>query len=154
VHALADRGIRPKHAPIAHEPDAVREKLGDLSGVQVLLVREETAEAALPEGLRAAGADVTDVAGYRAVVRADARQLAALFADPPKLVAFPNPTAARMFRRAFEQLEVDAGPYLAGVKIAAVGPETAAAAERYGFPPNYVSSGRITAFVTDIAALC
>lgn len=154
VHALADRGIRPKHAPQAHEPTAVSQKLGDLKGVPVLLVREETAEAAMPDGLRAAGAEVTTVAGYRAVVNAGEARVRQVFADKPKVIAFPNPTAARMLRRAFDVAGVDAAPLLEGVKLAAVGPETAAAATKYGFPPDYVSAGRITPFVRDIAALC
>jgi uroporphyrinogen III methyltransferase/synthase len=150
VGALRAHGIRPAFAPREHRPEAVLEVMGPVAGERVLLVREQTAEGALPDALRRAGAEVSDVAGYRLEVRVDDEVVRRAFDPRPDVVALPNPTAARVLRRALSAAGSAAS--IEGVPVWAVGPSTAEAAERYGFRVDHVSGGRLKHLVRDLTA--
>lgn len=152
VDALRDLGIRPDLSPRVHRPTAVLSELGLIADEAVLLVREETAENALPDALRRAGADVTAIAGYRLAIRVDDVLRHELSAQPFDLLALPNPTAARILRRTLDTCFPAGAAFLDGVPIYAVGPSTAEAATRYGFPPDHVAAGRLADLMRDLVA--
>ncbi len=152
VSALRERGLKPRLAPRRHDAEAILEALGKVDGSRLLLLREETAADALPERLRDAGAEVTAVAGYRLAVHAGAGLVEQTFGPPLDLLAFPNPTAARILDRTFRSADLDRASLLGRVPVAAVGPSTAAAAERYGFPADLVSGGRLADLMRDVVA--
>lgn len=114
------------------------------AGATMLLARAETARASLPDGLRARGWTVLDVAAYRTVgttvSSADAR--ACRHAD---LVAF---TSASTVRHLHDGVGRDNLP----ARIACIGPATAAEAARLGLAvdieaPVHTIAGLVSAIV-------
>ena len=95
----------------------------DLRGARALVARAEEARDTLPEGLRAAGADVTVVPLYRtrgSVPRHPERMLGA------DAVAFTSSSTVTRFAEAL------AGHDLAGVRGVSIGPVTSATARELG----------------------
>jgi uroporphyrinogen-III synthase len=107
----------------------------------VLVVQAAGAEPTLVEGLRAIGAAVQVIAPYRSVaVRPDARtQLRALSADA---VLFASGSAARAWVATFGITT----PPLA----VAIGPQTAAAAERIGLKIDLEAADHSLAGMVDV----
>ena len=71
---LEEHGLRVDLAPAEHRGEAVSAALragADLRGTRVLLPRADIARPALPDALRAAGADVTEVTAYRTIAVPD-----------------------------------------------------------------------------------
>lgn len=104
---------------------------------ELLLPVAEDGRADLFEALSAAGVRATRVVAYRSVTaEVDAAALGALAAAPPDVVLFGSPRTAEAF------LEVTGEPgrgWLARARRVAIGPTTAAALERLGFPSSAVA---------------
>jgi uroporphyrinogen III methyltransferase/synthase len=96
---------------------------GDLAGVRALVARAQEARDTLPEGLRAAGAEVDVVPLYRTLaarVRHPERMLSA------DAVAFTSSSTVARFAEALE------GSDLSGVRGVSIGPVTSATARELG----------------------
>ncbi len=111
-----------------------REMAGALAGKRVLLPRSDRARRDLPDTLRAAGADVTEVIGYQTGGMHDLepKVLEALREARVDVVSFYSPSAVENLRAA---IGAEAFSRLAGRAVfAAVGPVTAAALRSVGTP--------------------
>jgi uroporphyrinogen III methyltransferase/synthase len=96
---------------------------GDLAGVRALVARAEEARDTLPEGLRAAGADVDVVPLYRTLAARPRHPERMLSADA---VAFTSSSTVTRFAEAL------AGHALSGVRGVSIGPVTSATARELG----------------------
>jgi uroporphyrinogen III methyltransferase/synthase len=121
----------------------------DMAGKRVLLPRAAVARDVLPEALRARGALVDVVSAYRTGAPADcAARIRAAFEGPrkPEWITFTSSSTVENFARA-------AGvAALSGVKVAAIGPVTAATARRHGIAVHasaevFTASGLIEAIL-------
>ena len=95
----------------------------DLSGMRALVARAEEARDTLPEGLRAAGADVDVVPLYRTLAALPRQPERMLSADA---VAFTSSSTVRRFTEALP------GRDLAAVRGVSIGPVTSATARELG----------------------
>ncbi len=111
---------------------------GEWRGKRVLLPRAERASAALPEGLRAVGAEVDELALYRteAAPLDRAALLSELRAGSLSALAFASPSAARQFAAGVGDAGVAAASTAA---IVAIGPVTAEALRSVGLAPSVVA---------------
>jgi uroporphyrinogen III methyltransferase / synthase len=130
--ALESEGVRPHLVPERYVAESVLEALGAGSGLQgarILLPRAEIARAVLPDELRAAGAEVVEVAAYRTVPDTGAAELlrARLRTGTVDLITFTSGSAVQNF-------EALMGKKIGPVKIASIGPITSAAARELGLP--------------------
>jgi uroporphyrinogen III methyltransferase/synthase len=133
-------GIRVDLAPDDHRSSAVVAALkaaGSLKGKRVLFPKADLARDTLPEDLRVAGAEVTEVVAYRTVTaEGDAhlgiyRQLLDRQIDA---VTFSSASAIRAFVSIYgEDQAID---LLNHTVVATIGPVTADAAQRYGITPQ------------------
>ena len=107
-------------------------------GAHVLIVRAETGRDVLADGLRADGACVDFVVGYRTeTVRRPATEVQALRDGGPLDAAlFMSPSS---FRGWVENVGDDALAWLDGVFVVAIGDVTARALEASGRPPDAVA---------------
>lgn len=108
---------------------------GSLAGRRVLLPRAAEARDVLPAGLRAAGAEVDEVAAY-VTVPAEERgsDLRDLLAGPGvDWITFTASSTVRSFRAL-------AGGEMGGARIAAIGPITATTARELGMAVDVVAS--------------
>ncbi len=96
---------------------------GDLSGMRALVARAEEARDTLPDGLRAAGAEVDVVPLYRTLASLPRQPERMLSADA---VAFTSSSTVRRFAEALP------GRALAGVRGVSIGPVTSATARELG----------------------
>jgi uroporphyrinogen-III synthase len=89
-------GLSVDRVPDAATPEFVVEALesgGSLAGARVLLPRSEAAQDAIPEALRARGAQVDCVVAYRNVLPAGAAErLAAALEPPPSALLLTSPS--------------------------------------------------------------
>jgi uroporphyrinogen-III synthase len=136
-------GTSPKLVP----PQAVAESLAkallpyakqpDGSPMRFLLVRAEQARDALPEALRAAGAEVAIVPAYRNVVPAGSVDaLRALFVSPaawPDAITFTSSSTAANLRTLLDEAGI-ALPE--GVLRVSIGPITSQTMRDLGMPPH------------------
>jgi uroporphyrinogen III methyltransferase/synthase len=130
--ALERRGVGPELVPSKYVAEAVvgaLSGLDDLRGKRILLPRAAVARATLPEGLRALGATVDEVAAYRTErdglgVEEVRRRL---FAGEVDLITF---TASSTVSNFVELL----GANLAGSEVASIGPITSRTARELGLP--------------------
>jgi uroporphyrinogen-III synthase len=125
AEALTRRGAPVHLVPARHMSEGALEALlgaGVGSGSRVLLPRAEVARAVLPEGLRAAGAEVDDVPLYRTVVDGvgAGQARAAVAAGQVGAIVF---TAASTVRSFVELVGRD----LRGALTVSIGPATSAA---------------------------
>ena len=144
-------GIKVDLVPEDHAAEGVVNALkatGSIKGARVLFPKADIARDTLPEDLRAAGAEVTEVVAYRTVTaESDAhlgiyRQLLDRQIDA---VTFSSASAVRAFVSIYgEDQAVD---LLSHTTVATIGPVTADAALRYGITPQ------ITPPVSTVAAL-
>ncbi|GAG17872.1 unnamed protein product, partial [marine sediment metagenome] len=140
--ALRRSFIDPDIVPETFTTDALADAVkhaADLSGKKALLARSDIAEEDLAEQLRAAGADVADVAFYR-TVRPDClpqEALAAIRQRRADWVAFTSSSSVGNF---LALLGRDAADLLGGVKLAAIGPVTAEALRSRGLAPAAVAA--------------
>lgn len=129
--ALEEMGARTDVVPDEFVAEAVVEALDDetdLAAKRVLLPRAAVAREALPDGLRARGAEVDVVEAYRTVpaeaASGDLRRR--LDAGEIDLVTFTASSTVRNFHRSV-------GPDLGDARVAAIGPITAGTARELGY---------------------
>jgi uroporphyrinogen III methyltransferase / synthase len=128
--ALARRGIRPALVPEVAVAEAALQSLlqvGAVRGRRILFPRAAAARSVLPDGLRAAGAEVVEVEAYATVPGGDdgGRLARRLRAGEIDLVTLTSGSTARGFVRV-------AGTDLGGALVASIGPVTTAAARDLG----------------------
>jgi len=148
--AVEGRGIRVDIVPEEYISEGVVkafEKV-DLKGVRVLLPRAAEARDVIPEGLAAMGATVDVVTAYRTVRSEKTREeLEAIFAEgKADVVTFTSPSTVRHFLDILGGVEA----LPASLKVACIGPITAAAARKAGLPihihqQEYTIPGMVTA---------
>ena len=150
-------GLKVDLIPDDHRADGVVAALketGSLKGKRILFAKADIARDTLPEELRAAGAQVTEVVAYRTVTaEGDAhlgiyRQLLERQIDA---VTFSSASAIRAFVSIYgEDQAVD---LLNHTIVATIGPVTADAAVRYGITPQITpASATIPALVDALVA--
>ncbi|MEX2445817.1 MAG: uroporphyrinogen-III C-methyltransferase [Dehalococcoidia bacterium] len=141
--ALAARGLRADL--VATEAvgegvlDALLARAGDeaVAGSRVLLPRAEGARDVLPDGLRAAGATVDDLALYLAAPPAEA-PAEALDLVRTGQIDIATFTSSLTVRNLATLLGGDLSP-LAGAVVACIGPVVAETARAYGLTPHVVA---------------
>ena len=143
AQALAARGVRADLVPAEAIGEALVGEIARhpggaaLEGGAVLLPRAEGARDVLPDGLRAAGARVDELALYLAAPPAEAppAALAAVRGGEIDIVTF---TSSSTVKNLASLLDGDLTP-LKGATIACIGPVVAKTAEDYGLPPHVVA---------------
>ena len=125
--ALAKRGIRADLIAEPHTTAALAAALIDRAPARVLLARSADGDPALAQRLREAGAEVSDIAVYRAATApADPAVLAELAAGRIDAATFTSPSTVRGL------VELAGADALRSTWIACIGPVTAAAARAAG----------------------
>ena len=132
ARALVRRGIHPDVVPTEFVAEAMVNALGnvaDLAGARILLPRADIARSALPDGLQALGAVVTEVAAYATLPDgANATRIREqLQAGKIDLVTFTASSTVRNFVRLV-------GSDLGDARIASIGPITSGTARELGLP--------------------
>lgn len=126
-------GIDIALVPSDYRVEGLLEELpGDLAGLRFLVPRGDLADAALPDTLRARGAEVDAVVVYRTVVPETGRDTLREELGDHRIdcVTF---TSGSTVRNLASMLGVaDTRPYLAATKVAVIGPVTRAAVESLG----------------------
>lgn len=149
--ALRERGLRVDVVPDDFRAEGLRDALGgQVAGKKVLLARAAGARDVLPRALAEAGAEVTDVATYQAAPTAQLPEAArkALRERRIDAVTFTSSSTVTSFMK----LLGNERDLLGGVRIACIGPITAAAARDLGLEVaieacEYTTDGLIAALV-------
>jgi len=133
--ALENRGLRVDLVPETYLSEGVVaafERVA-ISGQRILLPRAEKARDVIPEGLTRQGAVVDVVSAYRTVNSGrDRSELVELIAQRRvDVLTFTSPSTVTNF---LEIMGPDFLPLPAGIRVACIGPVTAAAAEKAGLP--------------------
>jgi uroporphyrinogen III methyltransferase/synthase len=131
-------GIRADLMPAEYRAEALMDALrtaGPLRGKRVLLPRADIGRDVLAEGLREAGAEVTEVVAYRTTLaqgdRAGDRDIYRMLLDGQiDAVTFTSASTVRNFALIHGQEQ--AADLLRGTAVASIGPVTAEAAEQLG----------------------
>ena len=141
---LATYGLTVDLSPADHRGEGVSAALRsgrDLHGTRLLLPRADIARPALPDALRAAGAQVTEVVAYRTIAARDwpgdaVREM--LLRREIDAVTF---TSASAVRSAVQSLGAErAIDLLRTTVVAAIGPVTACAAQELGIETTVMPS--------------
>ncbi len=142
---LEKAGISPSAVPEDYSSYGLVDMLkGDARGTRVTLVRSDSGSDVLSDGLREAGADVTDVAVYRlreaGMGNALLHMLTSLKQGRIDVLAFSSPMSASSFISRVESHygKEKGDEYLHRVRIAAIGLPTSRRLEELGFPPDIV----------------
>lgn len=124
--SIAEGLLEEFPAPHTQETGRYRENTsrGRASSGRVVLARAETARSALPEGLRAAGWEVSDVPAYRTVGTVLSLKQRRKVAQADAVVFTSSSTVTRLV----EQI----GPESVPAVVASIGPVTTATAARHG----------------------
>jgi uroporphyrinogen III methyltransferase/synthase len=137
---LADFGLRADLVPAEAVGESLAQALveaGAGQGTRVLLARATDARDVVPETLRRAGAEVTEVGLYRTVLppKVDEAALEAVAQGEVTLVTFTSSSTAQHFARLVEERRGrDVLDHVRRtVNVAAIGPITAATARELGF---------------------
>jgi uroporphyrinogen III methyltransferase/synthase len=137
---LARYGIRVDLVPDEFRSEAVVAALanhGVVEGARVLVPRADIGRDVIAEGLRSAGAVVTDVVAYRTVLE-EAQQenepdvYRMLLDEKIDVVTFTSPSAVRNFTQIYGAEQTT--DLLKNTVVAAIGPVTAEAAIQLGIP--------------------
>ncbi len=157
---LARHGVKVDLIPADHRAEAAAAELiaaHDLAGARVLLPRASLATAELPDALRAAGADVTDVVAYRTVPVADTGDVdlaGMLDRRALDVVTFTSPSAVRALAALLGGPERTAA-LLAGTHVASIGPVTTRALRTLGLNADITPQrATVAALVDAIARHC
>ena len=141
---LARHGLSVDLAPSDHRGEGVIAALRaalDLRGTRILLPRADIARPLLPDALRAAGADVTEVTAYRTVAAAGWPGNAVREMIARKEIDVTTFTSASAVRSAVHSLGAErAAGLLGGAVVAAIGPVTARAARQLGVETTVMPS--------------
>ena len=151
--SLAARGLRADLVPAEYISEGVLRAFAgeDLAGCRVLLPRAAEARDVIPAGLTARGATLEVVTAYRTLrTERDAAELTPLFAAGRIAgISFTSPSTVTHFLGIM-------GPAFrlpAGVRVACIGPVTAAAAQQAGLTVDiFQESYTIPDLVTAMAA--
>ncbi len=150
--SLTARGVRVELLPdgfVAESLVAAIASQGDLRGARILLPRAEVARDALPEGLRAVGAEVDVIPVYRTVAALAGPESAALAAEllagRIDVVTFTSSSTVHHFVQAVGAGTARSGRFGAAV----IGPVTAATARHYGLPVKIEAAEFTTAGLVD-----
>ena len=133
--ALRDHGVRADLVPAEFRGEVAAAALiatGDLHGRRILLPRAEVARDALPDALRAAGAQVDVVTAYRNVApdaHAQARIASLIREGAVDVVTFTAPSTVR---EVLAVLGENGAHELARLRVASIGPVTTEAARKAG----------------------
>jgi uroporphyrinogen III methyltransferase / synthase len=151
ARALIEHHLRPDFVPAEFEAAQLLAQFPEpLAGRRILLPRAEEAPPALPEGLRAAGANIHVLPVYRNVMdSAGAPEiLRELEAGTLDAVTFTSASSVRHFHQLFP------GADLSGTVVACIGPSTEAAARELSLPVAVVASTHtMTGLVEALVAL-
>lgn len=139
VAVLRSEGITPDLVADPHVAEALLEVFPKPSpgGGKVLMARASEARNVLPDGLRASGWDVSDVAAYRTVV-VELTDKNRRVVDGAQVVTFTSSSTVRHF---VEQVGVAAVPGT----VACIGPVTAATARDMGLSVDVEATEHTTA---------
>lgn len=137
---LRQHGVEPDLVPAEYVAEAVLEALGEVGGQRILLPRADIARGALPEGLRARGAVVDEIAVYHTRGADGPRPRL----DGVDAVTFTSSSTVRSF--------LEAGPVPQGAKVVCIGPITAQTARESGLDVTevageYTEDGLVAALV-------
>ena len=152
--AIAARGLQVDVVPEEFRAEAVAEAMraAGVAGARILLPRAAVAREILPAMLRDAGATVDEVPAYETIApRGDLSELRDRLARRAvDLVTFTSSSTVRNF---VALIGADAGPLLAGVRAACIGPITADTAHAAGLevvvqPATYTIAAFTTAIET------
>jgi len=156
---LARYGIRVDLVPDEFRAEAVvaaLEEHGRIEGASVLVPRADIGRDVIAEGLRAAGAEITDVVAYCTVLE-DAQQedgpdvYRMLLDEKIDVVTFTSPSAVRNFSQIYGAEQTT--DLLKHTIVATIGPVTADAAIQLGIPVTVQPTvSTIPALVDAIAA--
>lgn len=140
AEALAERFLRADLLAEPHTTAGLTEALlaEDLSSTRVLLARSSLAPPELPDALRTAGADVTDLTAYRTVRPAALPEdaLDALRQKQVDWITFTSSSTVEHFLALLDAEAPDAREQLAGVRLASIGPVTSASLRAAGLEPT------------------
>ena len=136
AHAVEQQRLVVDVQPAGFEPDAViaaMEALAPVHGARVLLPRADIGRSALPQALRAVGAETVELVAYQTQqARPPEAELERLEAFAPEVIAFTNSNAVRTFAQTcWPHLSESAR---AALHVAVIGPVTAQAAREAGLP--------------------
>lgn len=141
---LERHGIRADLVPTEYRAEAVLEALracADLKGQRFLLPRADLARKLLPEQLRAAGAEVTEVTAYRTVLAeqdAEPDVYRMLLDRKVDAITFTSASTVRNFVKIMGP--EPAADLLRTTVVACIGPVTAEAAQQLGIPTSVMPS--------------
>ena len=160
---IARYGLRADLVPDESRAEGVFEALksaGPLKGTRVLLPRADIAREVLPDQLRDAGADVSEVVAYRTVLAGGERDTdqdiyRMLLERQIDAVTFTSASTVRNFARMLG--EEQAADLLNTTVVAAIGPVTAEAAQQLGIhatviPKKYTIPDLVDALVEHFAS--
>lgn len=158
ARALAERGVRVALLPEGYIAESLVDALaaqGNLRGAKILVPRAETARDALPEGLRALGAQVDVIPVYRTLpALADGTALARdILAGRVDAVTFTSSSTVHHFAQAVGPDAARSGRFAAAV----IGPVTAGTAREYGMrvdieAADFTADGLVAALVRHFGA--
>lgn len=137
AQALEEVGIKPEVVPDRYMAEGVVETLAAadrLEGRRILIPRAAVARRELPDGLRAQGAVVDEVAAYRTVPDGEGADVLRerLRAGEVDLIAFTASSTVRSYHALL-------GAMTGGAAVAAIGPVTAETARELGFRVDVVA---------------
>jgi len=124
--ALEEKGVHVNYVAKEGTGEAlVRELRESLAGRRVLLPRSDRGDERIPQALREAGAEVTEVIAYRTVpaTNLDSEILARIRRAEVDAVVFASPSAFQNFRAAIGAKEVE--ELSSRIDFVAIGPTTA-----------------------------
>ena len=132
ARALEARHLRVEAMPAEYRAEALPAVLGEVAGQRILLPRAAEAREILPKNLRAAGAQVDEIAVYKTVrpptQTEELRHL--LRTRQLDLITFTSSSTVRNFMAAFADQDVAA--LLGSTALGCIGPITADTARGYG----------------------
>jgi uroporphyrinogen III methyltransferase/synthase len=136
---LASRGMRPDLVPGQYVAEAILDEIGAVDGRRILLPRADIARPLLADGLRAAGAQVDEIAAYRTLpaTTEDAERIRDMLATGEiDVLTFTSSSTVRNFVAALEPVP----DVPEGTVVACIGPVTAQTAEESGLPVHVSAS--------------
>lgn len=132
AEALEATGLTVTHMPEVFTGEGILEALTPIirKGEKVVIPRAEIGRPQLVEGLRALGAEVTDVPLYETVVpNADEALLKELATQPPQWATF---TSGSTVHNLMQMLKEAGHAFPSAIRIAVIGPVTGAAVAEHG----------------------
>ena len=154
ARALVAMGVNPELVPDEFVAEAVADGLGAVNKLRILLPRAAGARPVMPERLIQRGAEVQEIAIYRAVpANVDQQGLRQLQAGVDVLT-FTSPSTFYNFLVLLNQQQLDPMQLPGDPQIVCIGPITAHAVQQFGMQPRWVAAvyttdGLIQALIAD-----